>query len=201
MTDQELAEVLALGHELRGIEFKGPGPTSNAQLFARVVKAMLGMANRRDGGRVIVGVADNQGVLNPIGLADADVATWKYDDISGKLAEYADPSIEFEVQVPQHEGNKYIALHVREFEAIPILCKNDYPRVLRKGACYVRSRRKPETTEIPTQEDMRDLLELATEKGVRKWVTQAQRAGLIPLGAPPPPTDAELFDQQLGDLQ
>lgn len=65
MTDQEFAEMLALGHELTGIEFKGSGFASNRQLFAQVAKAVLGMANRRDGGRVVIGVADSGGVLTP----------------------------------------------------------------------------------------------------------------------------------------
>lgn len=204
MTEEEFAAVLALGHELTGIEFKGAGPVSDRQLFAKVTKAVLGMANRRDGGRVVIGVEDNDGVLNPVGLSKSDQDTWKYDDVAAKLAEYADPSVSFELEHQQHNGNHYVVLHVREFEDIPVLCKKDYEGVLRKGACYVRPRRKPETTEIPTQEDMRDLLNLATEKRLRRYLEQARQAGGIVVPVQPsllPPSDREFFDKQLGDLR
>ena len=69
----------------------------------------------------------------------------------------------------EYEDKKLIVIKVNEFADIPILCKKDFPNVLRKGACYVRPRRKPETTEIPSQVDMRDLLDLATEKKLRKF--------------------------------
>lgn len=76
--------------------------------------------------------------------------------------------------------------------------------MLRKGACYVRPRRKPETTEIPTQEDMRDLLDLAAEKRLRKNLERVSRAGgvIIPFQtAGRSVSPQELFDKQLGDLK
>lgn len=199
MTDEEFAQLLALAHELRGVECKAPGPRTDKQLFAKVARAVLGMANRRDGGLVVVGVEDSRGVLNPIGLSAQDLATWKYDDVADSLAVYADPSVSFDLEVKVHERHNYVVLRVDEFEDVPVLCKKDYPDVLRNGACYVRSRRKPETSEIPTQEDMRDLLELAAEKRVRRFYAMARAAGLAP-PAPTEPTDRDLYDRELGDL-
>lgn len=199
MIDQEFADLLALGHEASGVEFKGPGSRSNRRLFAQVVRAALGMANRRDGGRVIIGVADDGGVLNPVGLSEGDLATWRYDDIADGVSVYADPSVVFEREVKEYNNRVYVILHVDEFADIPILCKKDYPDVLRSGACYVRARRKPETSEIPTQEDMRDLLELAIDKGVSRYLARAQRVGLIVLPSVTPPS-TERFEQQRGDL-
>ena len=50
--------------------------------------------------------------------------------------------------------------------------------------------------------DMRDLLDLAIEKGVRRFLSQAQRAGLmVPAEVYQENTDQERFDQQLGDLR
>ena len=93
-----------------------------------------------------------------------------------------------------------MVIQVEEFADVPVLCKRDYPDVLRAGACYVRPRRKPETTDIPTYADMRDLLDLAIEKGVRRLLAQAQRAGLF---VPPVITsiDQERFDEQRGGLR
>jgi hypothetical protein len=50
---------------------------------------------------------------------------------------------------------------------------------------------------------MRELLELAIDKGVRKFVIRAQKAGLFPPvpGSPAPPSDEALFEQQIEDLE
>ena len=143
MNEEEFAAQLGMGHEVTGTEFKGPGPISDRQLFAQITKAVLGMTNRRDGGRVIIGVEDNSGTPNPIGLTKPDIDTWKYDDVAAKLAEYADPSVSFDLKIEKHNGKDYVILYIGEFNDIPILCKKDYSDVLRKGACYVRPRRKP----------------------------------------------------------
>lgn len=202
MTDQEFAEILALGHEATGVEFKGPGPLSDRRLSAQVVRAVLGMANKRDGGLVIIGVGVVGSVVNPVGLNDQDLATWRYDDVADRLAVYAGPSVSFDLEVKEYNGNRYVILHIEELADIPVLCKRDYEGVLRNGACYVRTRRKPETSEIPTQADMRDLLELATDKGVIRFLDRARRVGLVvPSTVVPSATDQELLDQQLGDLR
>ena len=115
MTDEEFVQTLRLGHETSGFEFKGPGPRSNNQLFARVVRAILGMANRRDGGRVIIGAEDSGGILNPVGLNEDDLATWRYDDVADGIATYADPSVSFDLEVKEYNDKKYVALEVGEF--------------------------------------------------------------------------------------
>ena len=94
----------------------------------------------------------------------------------------------------------YILIEVKEFDDIPVLCKRAYDDVLRDGACYVRTSRKPETSEIPTQTEMRELLSLATEKGVRRYIEQLERLGIVSLPAVAPQTvDEERFNQELGD--
>jgi predicted HTH transcriptional regulator len=197
---QVLNELIALKHELRGVECKPPGPRTDKKLQASVIRAMLGMANHRDGGLVIIGVEDSLTSLEPVGLSSTDLASWKrYDDLASSAAEYTDPSINFELEIHEYAGNKYVLLIVKEFEDIPVLCKKDYPEKLRKGACYVRSRRKPETIEVPTQEDMRDLLDLATEKRLTKFLTLSKSVG-IEIQGTKTTSDKEQFDAQLGDF-
>ena len=200
MTDQELAELIALGHETRGVEFKGPGRSSNRQVMAVVVRAVLGMANRRDGGRVIIGIEDNAAILTPVGLSAAELTTWRFDDVAARLSEYADPGVEFALEVKEYNGKKYVILHIEEFTEIPVLCNRDYPEVQRSGACYVRSRRKPETSEIPTQTDMRELLDLASDKAVSRRLTEYRRMGLMP-DVPLVVADQDRFDDQAGELR
>lgn len=197
MDTQVFSEIIALGREQRGVEFKRGGLRKDKHLLTKVARAVIGMANRRDGGRVIVGVdEDENGVPVPQGLTAEDLSTWAYDDVANSLAEYVDPSVSFDLEVVEYEDKQFVVLTVHEFEDIPVLCKKDYPDVLRAGACYVRPRRKPETVEIPSQADMRDLLDLAVEKGVRTFVARARAAGLS-LSGQLPPTDVDLFDKQM----
>ena len=175
---------------------------SNRRLVAQVVKAVLGMSNRRYGGRVIIGVSEQGEALEPVGLTDDELHTWTFDAVADQVARYADPGVNFELEVMELEGNSYVLLQVEEFSDIPVLCKRAYNDVLRDGACYVRTRRKPETSEIPTQADMRDLLDLAIEKGITRYIEQARRVGLLsgPLELSLT-TDDDRLDEQLGDLK
>ena len=197
LTEQQFRELLAPGYEPYGVEFKGPGLRTDRRMLAQVARATLGMANQRDGGLVIIGVDDDG---NAMGLPEDQLATWDYDDVAASLAEYADPYVNFELQVLAYDGRSFVILRVAEFEEIPVLCKRDYPEVLRKGACYVRTRRMPETSEIPSQTEMRELLELAVDKGVRRFIERARATGLLTSG-PVPPTDQERFEEQLEDLR
>jgi hypothetical protein len=48
---------------------------------------------------------------------------------------------------------------------------------------------------------MRELLDLAVEKGLRKFISQALAAGLITAAVPAPvPTDSSRYEKQLGDF-
>ena len=199
MTDEEFAQTLHLQHETPGVEFKGPAPRTDSRSFAQIAKAVLGMSNRRGGGFVIIGVGTTTQGLNPLGLTETQVASWTYDETAAGLARYADPGVTFELETKDYNGLRYVVLQIVEFDEIPVLCKRAYSMVLRAGACYVRTRRMPETSEIPTQTEMRELLTLATEKGVRAYLESLRRIGLFNLPSPEQ-TSTETFRQQRGDL-
>ena len=176
MTSEQLNELIALGHEQSGVEFKGHGSRTERPFFAIIALAMLGMSNRRDGGRIIIGVGEdenNRPVRDP--LNEHEIETWTYDDLANSIDEYADPSVSFDFKIVEQ---KFVVITVNEFIDVPVLCKRTYNNILRKGACYVRPRRKPETTEIPSQADMRDLLDLALEKRLRKFLSEATKGGI-----------------------
>ncbi len=209
MTEQEFDSLLARGYETDGVEFKGAWIRTDKLFHAMVVRAILGMSNRRDGGLVILGVKEST-KPDPVGLNDEQAESWlNYDDVSASINEYASACVRFEVDLCTYRGKKFVVVRVREFDDVPILCAKDYNEVgkatpvLRRGACYVRARHKPETSEVPSEEEMRELLELAIDKGVRKFVTRAQKAGLFPTvaGAPAPPSDEALFKQEIEEME
>jgi len=208
VTEQDFESLLARGYETNGVEFKGPGNRTDSAFMAVVTRAILGMANRRDGGLVIIGVESES--LVPVGFGDDEVKAWlNYDELAARVNEHASPSVRFDLEALAFQGRRIVIIRVHEFEDVPILCAKDYqvprkgPPVLRRGACYVRASHKPETSEIPSEEEMRELLELAIDKGVRKFVTRAQKAGLFPPipGTSAPPSDEALFEQQIEEME
>jgi len=164
---------------------------------------MLAMANHRDGGVVVVGVEEEaSGALCPVGVSKDDLATWKHDHLADAAATHTDPPLQFDLQVCPLDGLDFLVIEVKEFSDTPVLCKKHRTYagqvVLREGACYIRPRRKPESVEVCTYADMRDLLDLATEKALRRFLRTAHSAGI---GVDAAPTDAELFRQQLAEFE
>ncbi len=203
MTDQELVELIAAG-ETPGVEFKN-ARDSTAPSFIEVVRAALGMANRRDGGVIIIGV-DNDG--NAPGLAARQVGSWQNPDHTRQaIALFADPCIYLNVEVKTVavagplQGRVFAVIAVSEFEEVPVLCARsanntaNQPNYLKQGACYVRPHHLPATSEVANQTQLRALLDLAIEKGVRKFLRTARAVGLPVDGAPAPDDDA-LFQAQ-----
>jgi hypothetical protein len=181
----DLQLMLAQGHETSGVEFK-PAGECRGYLLAQVARAVLGLANRRDGGFVIVGVDEDANGVTPRGLTEDALKSWSFDDVSAQVNAYADPSVEFELFTPELDAKVFVVLHVAEFATVPVLCRKGWTAnkesggksVLRQGACYVRSSSKPETSEIPTQTEMRELLDIATEKRLRAYFSLSAAAGL-----------------------
>lgn len=127
------------------------------------------------------------------------------------VSAHADPFVTFTAELHEKDSLRFVVFVVSEFESIPVLCRkvfhhplNPKAPILRgDGACYVRTRKKPETTEIASQTEMRDLLDLAIEKGVRRFIERAKAVGAWPQWQtmPATPSDAELFDQQIKGIR
>ena len=199
MTSDELQEAIALGREQRGVEFKGPGQRDDADFMARVTRAILGMANKEDGGEVVIGVEDKQQALNLVGLSAAEHATWKYDDVQSVLSNYADPFVDIDVAIVTVGSLTPVVITVRPFSESPVLCKKDYnnsktsKRILQAGALYIRSRGKIETVPASTHTQMREVLDRAAEATARRLIAISRRIQ-------PGPSDADSFAEEAKDL-
>lgn len=182
MTPAELNELVSLGAEQSGVEFKGPCALADKPQRDKILRAMLAMANHRDGGLVIVGVDESGTGLLQTGLTPEQLATWTRDLVGDAIAAYADPPIDFDVELVRAGERAFVILRIRQFSDVPVVCKRNGAQaqgklVLREGACYVRPRRKPESVEVPTAADMRDLLDLAIDRGVETFIKRMHRAG------------------------
>jgi hypothetical protein len=153
------------------------------------------MGNLQDGGQVVIGIDDTDPAAMQPGLDPEQLASWlAYDDVARKLREYADPPLRFDVvEMSFSSGASVAVLNISEFTDMPHLCARTYGDVLREGALYLRTRGVPETTAFPSPVEMREVLELATEKRLRDFVSTAERAG-VDMSAGP--TDAEEYEQE-----
>jgi predicted HTH transcriptional regulator len=162
------------------------------------------MTNRLDGGYVVVGVHETNGALNPVGIDDATIANWTRDSLADKVAPLVDPSVDFDLEICWYQDRQFVLITVREFDETPVFCRvtrnnaDNTDVLLREGALYVRGRRKPETIEIRTSQEMRDLLDLALRKRIRHFLELSQIAGFSGSSGSKM-TDAEKFKAQLAE--
>jgi predicted HTH transcriptional regulator len=176
---EELEDYLRTGYERRGFELKGPGKSDDKRFLAKVARAALSMGNLRDGGYVVIGIDDAAPQAMLPGLDGDQLASWlDYDAVSARLAVYCDPPLSF--HLAEHElvtKSRVVVLEISEFADIPHLCACGYPDVLREGGLYVRPRRIPETAEVASSVEMREVVDLAAEKRLRALIETAERAG------------------------
>lgn len=198
LTGQQVEEYLSSGYELQGFELKGPGARTDNHLFAKVTRAALSMGNLRDGGHIVIGIDDKDPAAMHPGLDPAQLASWlSYDDVAARMATYSDPPLQLAIaSVTLSSGATVAVIGVAEFLDLPHICKKDFPDVLRAGALYVRPRKKPETSEVASSVEMRDLISLAVEKGLRAYVETAEKAKVTLALASAGPDDADHFAAQ-----
>lgn len=193
---EELAALIDLGREDRSLEYKESRPWDDFK--NQIAKTALGMANIRDGGTIIIGVSQRSGNLVAEGMSRNDIDTYEVDDIQAYVNRFADPYVRLEMYIVPRNGQRFIVMVVHEFDEIPVVCRRNGVG-LRQGSVYTRSYRMPETCEVPSQTEMREIIEMATDKGVRRFLERSRRAGLL-TGGTVEPTDTDKFDEELEGL-
>lgn len=193
MTQNKLIEIIERLREYRSIEYKQS--TDWNSIKEKVAKTALGMSNIKDGGVIIIGVSQNNGILIPEGVSDEHLKTYNQDDVQEFINQYAEPYAVVETSTIIKDGKCFIAIVVKEFENIPVICKKD-SKLMEQGRVYSRSYRMPETCPVRTQSEMREILDLATVKGIRAFYERIQSVG-IPISIDNANSDKILFDKQL----
>lgn len=180
LDDEQLAAIIEIGYEQRGVEFKSAGDRTDRAFFANVARAVLALANQRDGGHVIVGLSEDGIDALGTGLSDEQLEQWlSFDDVSDQINAYADPPVRIQLSQGQLPNGRQVAIiEVAEFSEIPILSKKDYPQRIVAKQLYTRSMAKPESSASLTQNELREVITLATEKQLARFLETAQRAGI-----------------------
>ncbi|KPJ58158.1 MAG: hypothetical protein AMS15_09095 [Planctomycetes bacterium DG_23] len=200
MAEEALIELIIHGREERNLEYKGSLSWKYNTTRAEAAKTCMGMANIPDGGAIVFGVKEmSRNQYEPIGMKSSHFESFNQDDVSDYVNGYADPYVELKVSKVPHDGKKFVIIQVQEFSELPVICKKNGPEGLKKGAIFTRPRRKNETVAVPSQTEMREILDSAVDKRVRKNREQLFRWGLIRPAAPED-IDVQKFEEQLRNL-
>jgi predicted HTH transcriptional regulator len=163
----------------------------------RLIETILAMGNLRDGGVILIGVAEGEKSWEIGGMSDEHLDTYDVDVVNDQVNAYVSPHANITLAILLAQSKKFLAIEVREFTNSPLVCKKNGPTETRlaAGAVYVRPPGRACNTRVTTAEQMHDLLELAAEKRARRIIEVGTRVGLVPSQS-----DAQRFDDELEGL-
>ncbi|MGE3062903.1 MAG: helix-turn-helix domain-containing protein [bacterium] len=168
MANQTLIDYIIHGREERNLEYKESIDWNTFENKERIIKACLAMANLQDGGIIVLGMKEvSKDVWEPQGMTSDHFDTYSQDDVSEKVNEYADPSIQIKLSKIQHDNKNFIVIEVAEFREIPIICRKT-GTTLKKGGIYIRPKSKNESVIVPNESELREILDKAVEIKLEK---------------------------------
>lgn len=173
------------GREERYLEYKRSMTwTGNDLAKVKIAKAMMAMANLRNGGVIVVGMQEvSRGVWAAEGMTPQQILSFTQDDVAQWVNDYATPAVQFSIRAVEFSGKNFIVIQVQEFDTSPVICRKQKTlggENLGAGAIYYRSNRKIESAPISSDEDSRELIGLAVDKGISRHVSRLRKVGLIP---------------------
>lgn len=201
MSESEIETLIEYPNEERYLEFKRT-VRWEGDIQAKITKSIMALANLRDGGWIIIGKEEQTDrSFKSVGMLQSDYDSFDPDDVKAYVYGQTQPPAIFEVIKKEYGNKKFILIKVKEFDDIPIICKKGYDDILHAGKLYVRSKGKPESIAIPSDAEMREVIELAIDKGVSKFVQRLQRTGIwAPKAELSTSDDEEEFKKQRADL-
>ncbi len=187
-----IAERIARLDEDRSIEYKRSCPWEYLRI--RIAKTCMGMANTRNGGTIIIGIRKTNGTYELEGISEEHLGTYDTDVIQAFVNTFADPYATIDLYLKEWDHKEFLGIEVHEFDEFPIVCKRNSEET-NKGAIYSRSYRIRETSIVLSQTEMREIIDMATEKGLRKLLRTLHRSGVSLLDITKF-TDDEAFKRQ-----
>lgn len=191
--------------ESRNQELKSSMDWNDENTKFKVTKAILALSNVRDGGILIFGAEEKQDKsYDSKGMTISHFQSFDKDHIADHVGKYTSPYATFEVEKIDDSNKRFIVISVDEFAESPVICKKAYYVAgkcqIQEGDICTRTRNtKPQSSKVTSYLDMRDILDLATEKGVRLFVERSTRAGMFKVGGSDE-EDKEQFKRQLADF-
>lgn len=166
MTTAELEQYLEGLNESPNLDYKS-GVAWNPKSMA---KDFIAMANVRDGGVIIFGVAESKGVFTITGVEDEIIKTYKIDDMRDQLASYMEPSVDFTLHFPvDREDRKFVVIKIKPFKEVPVISRCNIPGELLRYTIYYRNTNKRvESGPVSNAADLRDIIETAAVRMMQR---------------------------------
>ena len=192
----DIDALIARGREARNLEYKQSMPWDDLNLKLKLVKAALAFANTRDGGYIVLGMTPLPGDrYEPEGMDPEHLGEYTLDKVQDFVNGYAAPFVSLDATRHEYGGKTFFVIAVDPFEDVPVICTSGAGD-LQQAAIYTRSRRMISSAPIRNPEDMRALIDLATDRAVARL----RARGLLPPMVGTRPVDEELFARQEGDI-
>lgn len=191
MKSEDFEKYLENGVESQDLDYK-ESCTWDVIKFA---KDILAMSNIYNGGFIIIGMNETSNGYIKVGVVDEVLQTYDNDVMKDQMSSYADPWVNFKVHIHiDKENKKFVFIRVFEFDEIPIICKKD-SKDTRLNTIYFRNRnRRWESAPISNTSDLRDLLERAAVKLMKKMHKLGLSVGIEQS------ITKKLFDEEIKDL-
>ena len=187
----DIDALIARGREAPNLEYKQSMPWKDLKLH--IVKAALAFANTRDGGYIVIGMVPLPGDrYEPEGMDPEHLGEYTLDKVQDFVNGYAAPFVSLDATRHGYGGKTFFVIAVDPFEDVPVICTRDAGDDLRRAAIYTRSRRMISSAPIDNPDDMRALIDLATNRAVARL----RARGILQSVAPSAPTDEDWFAEQ-----
>ncbi len=209
----DLKQFIRLGEERVNVEYKGRLTWGQGVTNLTILRAMMAMANSRDGGVIIIGVED--GSFDPVGLMQAEFESYEYDRIGRYINTRTQPAIDFDLKkgkITEEDGSErlFIVIQVQEADDFPVVSTSQELKnrsagafgdnvVIRNGVVYIRSKSPVESREIHGHREWKDFVKLLLDRNQRKLIEMIPWSAVESLNMTEE-TDIEKFNQQLGGL-
>lgn len=196
---KEQIDLILNGREERQLEYKGTIDFSVEANKAIVSRAIAALCNARDGGDIVVGMEKNGEAYAPVGMKQAHLATLKLDELRDYIRAHFLPMPNFKLDLGEYDEKAFVIIRVSPFGLYPCVCikgfQADTRPTLTKGAIYVRSKRKPESAPLETEEDLAELIDTAADRWLQYRAKRDKASGFIS-----PDEAREKFEAEGGDL-
>lgn len=193
--------------EREGIEFK-PSLSWNIGTVQvqKIMKTILALSNRSGGGKIVLGIAQDDRTREFIdtGMRDDDFNSFADTDrVYQDASNYGEPAPIVETIRTEFNNKKYIIIIVQEFNSSPVICKKDLGRqekILEKGCLYIRTS-KPESKKVEHENEMRRIIDLAIKKEIIKFSERISLLKFSKINLNPTEDDAKKFEEEVKEFK
>lgn len=192
----DVVEYLA---ETASVEYKSPAPWGSIK--QKIMRTAIAMANTRDGGYIVIGVAGKDGAYVPKGLGRISNTYLRFAELETQISQCATPSLQVEVRIQTFDNKKFAVVAVKGLTDLPHMATRDcVPKKqgIVKGRVYVR-------TDIPSTEECLmkwqwiELMRIAEEVMGRNYIRKLGVAGCGMQFGKSHPSSRDQFQRERGE--